>query len=147
MKRRLASTGLLLLSLGLAPSAGFAQPPQGVDPELLKRLQDPEAMQRMAAEAEAAQKCLEGIERKKLEALRTRGEAASAEVERLCAEGKKQEALARALALSREMRGDPTVKKLRECTKGMSAMMQRMPLSQLPGVQDRPDPTDDDICS
>ena len=45
------------------------------------------------------------------------------------------------------MKSNATVKKLRECTKGMSAMMQGMPLAGVPGVSDDAEPTDDDICS
>lgn len=147
MKRPFGFALLLLFLTGFFPGHGLAQQPPGIDPEMMKRLQNPEAMQRMAAEAEAAQRCMAGIEQEKLNALKKRGEAASREIDQLCAAGKKDEALARAVALGKEMRSDPTIKKLRECTKGMSAMMQGTPWGQMPGVQDQPDPSDEDICS
>lgn len=139
---------LFLSSFLLLASSAIAQQPGPIDPaEMMRRLQDPAAMQRMAAEAGKAQQCLEGIDQAKLAALQKRGEAMAQEVERLCAASKKKEALAKALEVSREMRTDPTVKKLRECTKGMTEMMSSMPWSQVPGVTDEPDPTERDICS
>jgi len=140
-----AAIPLLLL---VSPVLVAAQQPPGMDPaEMMRRFQDPAAMQRMAAEAEATQQCIAGIDQAKIEALQARGEAAAKEIETLCAAGKKKEALSRALEMSSEMRADPTVQKLRECTKGMTEMMRSMPWAQLPGVADEPDPTDRDICS
>lgn len=137
---------LMTFLLVWAPSLAFAQQPGNFDPEMMRRMQDPAAMQEMAAQAKAAQKCMESIDRTKVDALQKRAEAASKEIDGLCAAGKKKEALARGLTLSREMRSDATVKKLRDCTAGMSEMMQGMIPSGLPGMNDEPDPTDSDIC-
>jgi len=149
MKRSIRTLSLLffvwLVSL---PGLAFAQQPGRMSPEeMMKYYQDPAAMERMAREAEAAQKCMEGVDQKKLEALQRRAEAASREVDRLCKAGKKDEALAKALALGQEMRDDATMKKMRECAKGMTEMMKSMPWAQMPGMTDEPDPSDDDICS
>jgi len=139
---------LMILLLVCGPGLVFAQQPRNADQaEMMRRFQDPAAMQKMAEQAEAAQKCMEGIDQKELDALQKRAEAASKEIERLCAAGKKDEALTRGLALSREMRSNATIKKLRECTKDMSEMMKGMMPTQMPGMNDEPDPTDRDICS
>ena len=140
---------LLVLSFSLLSGLAFAQRPPGqMDPnEMMRMMQDPAAMERMMREAEAASKCMEGIDEKQLKALERRGQKMSDEIEQLCAAGKKDEALKKALAYSREMRDDATIKKLRECSKGMTEMMEGMPWAQMPGVKDEPEPTNDDICS
>lgn len=139
---------IVVLLLALAPGLAIAQQPGQADPsEMMKRFQDPAAMEQMAAQAEAAQKCMAGIDQSELDALQKRAESASREIDRLCAAGKRDEALAKGLALSREMRSNATIKKMRECTKGMSEMMKGMMPTQLPGMSDAPDPTDRDICS
>lgn len=135
----------LLLSV---PGLALAQQQRGPDPaELMRRFQDPAAMQQMARQAQAMQACMKGIDQKKIDALQKRAEAASREIDELCTAGKKDEALARALTLGKEMRSDATVQKLQECTKDLTDMMQGMPWADLPGVKDEPDPTGSDICS
>lgn len=144
----------VLLSIALAPVLAFAQMPQGMPPgmdaeALMRQFNDPAAMQRMQREAEAAQACFSKISEAELKALEKKGKQAGEEIEALCAAGKKSQALAKALALSREMRNDPTVKQIRKCSEGMTEMqrmMQNMPWAQVPGVDDE-EPSDDDICS
>lgn len=137
--------GLCLVAL---PGLAIAQQPGQMDPaEMMRHFQDPAAMQRMAQEAQAAQRCMKEIDQKKVDALQKRAEAASREIDQLCKAGKKDEAKARALALSQEFRSDATLKKLQECTKGMAEMIKGMPWAQLPGMQDDPDPSKDEVCS
>lgn len=144
-------TRIALLGIALLPGIAFAQMPQGMDPaEMMKRFQDPSAMQRMAREAQAAQECLEGIPKSEIDALQKKAEEASSEIDALCAAGKKTEALAKGISLATEMRGNPTVQKLRTCSENMSEtmeMMQSMPWAQIPGTTDDTPPTRDDICS
>jgi len=144
---------LILFLLAVSATAS-AQQPQGIDPsqmqEMMKRFQDPAAMQKMQQQAEAARQCMEGIDQAQLDALRARAEAASHEIEKLCAAGKRTEALTKGLELSKDLQADTTVKKMRECSKGMSEMMQDMPWAQvsgLEGLETEKVPTDDDICS
>ena len=138
---------LFVLTL-VVPFAAQAQMPEGMDhAEMMRRFQDPAAMQKMAEQAEAAERCMAGIQQSEIDALERKAQAASREIERLCAAGKRDEALAKGLALSREMQSNATIKKIRECTKDMSeTMRQMMPMSTMPGVGDD-EPTDDDICS
>ena len=145
---------IALASVVLAPALAFAQMPQGMPPgmdaeALMRQFNDPAAMERMQREAEAAQACFSKISEAEMKALKKKGKQASEEIEALCAAGKKEQALAKALALPREMRNDPTVKQIRKCSEGMTEtqrMMQNMPWTQVPGVDDE-DPSDDDICS
>lgn len=141
----------LILLILCFPLTALAQQPRGMDPaEMMRRFQDPAAMQRMQEEAMAAQQCMEGITKAELETLEKQGKAASEDIEALCAAGQKAKAMARALELSREMNSNPTVKKIRECTKKMpetQRMMQSMPWSSIPGVEDEAPPREDDLCS
>ncbi|MCR9095159.1 MAG: hypothetical protein NXI30_13145 [bacterium] len=143
-----------LVTVVLWPTLAFAQMPEGMPPgmdpnAMMRQFQDPAAMERMQREAEAAQACFAKISEAELKALEKKGKQAGDEIDALCAAGKKKEALAKAIELSREMQNDPTIKQLRECSKGMTEtqkMMRNMPWAQVPGVDDE-EPTDDDICS
>lgn len=143
-----------LVAFVLWPTLAFAQMPQGMpqgmDPNaMMRQLEDPAAMERMQREAEAAQACFSKISEAEMKALEKKAEQAGDEIDALCAAGKKKEALAKALELSREMQNDPTIEQIRECSKGMTEtqrMMQNMPWAQMPGVEDE-EPSDDDICS
>jgi len=132
----------------LAQNPGYPGVPGNMNAEeMMRRFQDPAAMQRMQEQAQKAQQCMEGIDQKKLDALQKRAMAASKEIETLCANGKKAEALKKGIALSAEMRSDTTIKKLRECTKEMSEAMQGMMPKISPVLEDDSEPTDSDICS
>ena len=145
---------IVLVFALLAPASALAQMPQGMPPgmdpnALMRQFQDPAAMERMQREAEAAQACFSKISEAEMKALERKGKQASDEIDALCKAGKKKEALAKAMALSLEMRNDPTVKQIRKCSEGMTEtqrMMSNMPWNQVPGVDDD-EPTDDDICS
>lgn len=145
-------TLLLVPALVVSQARAQAQAPQGIDPAaLMRQFQDPAAMERMAREAEAAQKCFEKISKSEIEALERKGKRAAAEIDSLCAAGKRDEALERAIALSREMQNDPTVLQLRKCADDMKEtqlMLQSMPWTQMPGVdEDDEPPTKDEVCS
>ena len=145
---------IVLAAVVMAPAVALGQMPQGMpagmDAEaLMRQFNDPAAMERMQREAEAAQACFSKISEAELKALEKKGKQAGEEIEALCAAGRKSEALAKAMKLSREMQNDPTVKQIRECSKNMTEtqqMMQNMPWAQVPGVDDEA-PSDDDVCS
>ena len=149
---------LIACVIALLPLAAVAQQPnpgyQGMDPakmqEMMRQFQDPEAMAKLQRQAEATQRCMGGITQEQIDALQARAEAAGAEIDRLCAEGKKDEALRRGLELNREMQSDKTIKKIRECSKDLSDTMSQMPWAQMNHVkafEDDEEPTKDDICS
>ncbi|MEM9173954.1 MAG: hypothetical protein AAGC67_01880 [Myxococcota bacterium] len=145
---------IVLVFVLLAPALAGAQTPQGMPPgmdpsALMRQFQDPAAMERMQREAEKAEACFAKISKAELEALERKGKQANEEIDALCKAGKEKEALAKAMALFVEMKGDPTIQQLRKCSEGMTEtqrMMGNMPWSQVPGVDDE-EPTDDDICS
>jgi hypothetical protein len=143
----------LLLSVFLPGLAASQQPP-AMDPakmqEMMKHMQDPAVMQRMEQQAEASRVCMKDVDPARLDALEKRGQAVGEEIEALCAAGKKDEALARGLAFHRELQGDPTIAKLRECSKGMTEAMKGMPglaPGDRAGLQREKAPDRDDICS
>ena len=146
--KRLANLLIALpFALVIAPALALAQQPGGFNhQEMMRRFSDPAAMQKMADQAEAAQKCMKDIDQKRLDALQKRAETAGREIERLCEAGKRAEALSKGLDLYREMSADPTVVQLRKCTKDMEETMREM-MPSLPGANDEPEPTERDICS
>jgi hypothetical protein len=141
---------VLFVSTGLPERAASQQPP-GMDParmqEMMKQMQDPAVMQRMQQQAEASRACMNEIDPDRLEALEKRGKAVGQEIEALCAAGKKDAALARGIAFHKELEGDPTIGKLRECSKGMTEMMKGMPGFAPSELAREQAPERDDICS
>ena len=144
----------LILLFALIPVLSSAQQQPGMDPakmqEMMKRFQDPAAIQEMQQQAEAMQRCMEEIDKKKIEALRVRAEAAGEEIEALCKAGDKAGALSRGLELSRELQNDATLKKAQECSKGIGEMMGGMfeaQMKEIRELQDDKAPTESDICS
>lgn len=116
---------------------------------MMQQFQDPAAMQKMALQAEAMSKCMESIDQSKLDALQKRAEASVKEIEGLCKAGKKAEALAKGISFSREVSSDPTVTKMRECSKELTEVMAGMPWAeptQARALRDEKEPTRDDIC-
>ena len=66
----------------------------------------------------------------------------------LCADGKKDEALGRALALGKENERQPHRQaKLRACSKGMLDQMRDMPWAQPEFSGEGEPPSSDDLCS
>ena len=133
--------------VAIAPLAHAQNPHRmGMDPNaMMRQMQNPAAMQEMTAKAEAAERCMADIQKEEMEALERKAKSASEEIERLCKAGNKKAALAKGMALSREMNQDKTVLKIRECTKDLNAMMQGM--MPMAGFANDDEPTDDDICS
>lgn len=80
-------------------------------------------MQKMGA-------CMADIDQDALDELSKQAQAVNDEIEALCKRGDESAALSRALEFSREMRDEPLLKKVQECTKGMAQMMaQIMPVN------------------
>lgn len=112
------AVSLLLLPLvASAQNSPYGQPSQA---DMQNMMQN---MQRMS-------ECMADVDQARLEALSREAQAMSDEIERLCAAGDEAAAVAKALKFGREMNNDPTVKKMRECTRGMPQMMaQIMPVN------------------
>ncbi|MFK7897330.1 MAG: hypothetical protein AB8G23_15940 [Myxococcota bacterium] len=154
MLRLAAFTPLALIAIISLSTTAFAQQqPPGFDPaqmqEMMKQFGDPAALQKLQQQAEAAAQCMENIDEKKLEAIRDRTEVAAKEIDRLCEQGKTDEALRKGMGLSQELRSDPTVKKLGVCAKDLGDMMKNMPWAQMSGIEDlqsNETPTRETIC-
>lgn len=134
----------------------LAQQPPGLDPaqmqqmqEMMKQFQDPAAMKKLQEQAEAASRCMEDIDEKKIRALQTRTEAVAKEIDALCAAGKKDEALKKGLSLSRELQNDESVKKVAACSQQLGETMKDMPWASMLGVANldsETPPTSAEIC-
>jgi len=142
------STAIVLALLFFLTPVAHAQNPQRIDPnEMMRMMQDPAAMQKMAEEAKAAEQCLAKIEQADLDALERKARAAGDEIDRLCKAGKRDEAMKKALSLAREMNSNETLTTLRTCTKDLSETMKKMVPISIPDFDDDLEPNESDICS
>ena len=80
-------------------------------------------MQKMMQQMEKMQSCMEKIDQGKLEALGVRSEQMEAEINALCARGKRDQAQQKAMAYGKEITNDAVMKAMTKCTEGMQAMM------------------------
>jgi hypothetical protein len=125
------STGLLTL---LLPAMAIAQNYQGMSEQ---------GMQNMMESMQEMQTCMQGIDQSRMDALEQRAKEMEAEVNSLCAKGRRDAAQIRAMTFSREMASDPDVQKMRKCGDGMKGMMPTMPMM---GQVDKPEKSGGHIC-
>jgi len=86
-------------------------------------------MQQMMQQAQKMQECVQGIDQDKLNEIEQRTQELNDEIKALCAEGKRDEAQAKAIAFGKEMAKDPTMQKMSKCGemyKGMGSQMSFM---------------------
>jgi hypothetical protein len=107
----------LILMLVLAPVMTMAQSNSGMSAEMME----------MMEKAQKAQACMQNIDTAEMEKLMQEGEQKKAEVESLCAAGKRDEAQQKAIDLSREMMDDPAMVEMRKCSELMRGMIPEMP--------------------
>jgi len=81
----------------------------------------------MMQQAQKMQACMGSIDQSQISAFEQRSKAAEARVKSLCASGKRDEAQDEAMAFALEMKANPEIQKIMECTKGMGNMMSGMP--------------------
>ena len=105
----------------LIPALSFAQSYQNMSPEEMQQ------MQQMMLEM---QSCMANIDQAEMKALEQRANQFEAELNKLCAAGKHDEARAMAISFGQEMVNDPTIQDLRKCTKMMSGMMPVQPFME-----------------
>ena len=135
MKHVIASLAALLLI------AGTAHAQQGIPPEMMQQMQK---LQNMSAEEQQQymqdmmQKAMQGAQQMQncfneaggeaaFKKLQTKAEAAEAQVKQLCAAGKRRDAERFAMKFGKEMQNDPTISKLQECSKEMTAKWEKSP--------------------
>ena len=95
-----------------------------------------EDMQKMMQQAQKMQSCMQNIDQAKLEAIDQRSSQILANIDSLCASGKRDEAQAKAISYGKEMAKDPTMQAMKKCGEMMSGemmqgMMPKTPLMDL----------------
>lgn len=79
-------------------------------------------LQNMMQRMQQMQECMEKIDPAEMKALEQRGDEFEAELNTLCAQGKRDEAQKKAIAYGKEMMENPAIKQMKECgelTRGM----------------------------
>jgi len=102
-------------------------------------------MKKMMQQAQGMATCMAGIDQARLEELSREAEEVGREIEALCAKGAEQEALETAIAFSREIQSDPTVRQMQVCSAGMKDAMAGF-LPDFSGLADVDESTDQGIC-
>ena len=95
-----------------------------------------EDMQKMMQQAQKMQSCMQNIDQAKLEAIDKRSSEILANIDSLCASGKRDEAQQTAISYGKEMAKDPTMQAMKKCGEMMSSemmegMMPKTPLMDL----------------
>ena len=112
---------LVVIVAAFLPVAAFAQNFQNMSEQ---------DMANMMQKAMEVQICMEKIDQAELQALEQRANAFEAEVEALCAEGKRDKAQKKAIAYGKEMAKNPVLQDMKKCTEPMQGVMQQMPMMQ-----------------
>jgi hypothetical protein len=118
MKRKLYFTLLVM------PAIAFAQD----DPGQMNQQQ----MQAMMSKMQEMQTCMQQIDQAQMEAIGQRAKKVDAEIKALCAKGERDDAQDLAVEFSEEIKDEPNIKIMRECSKGMEGVMQDMPFGAQP---------------
>ncbi|MBS4050526.1 MAG: hypothetical protein KGZ69_04920 [Methylomonas sp.] len=84
-------------------------------------------MQQMMQQAQSMQNCMANIDQSEMEAFQHKAEAMDAEVKALCAEGKRDEAMARAMAFGKETAQSTLMQDMKKCGEGMKNLMPNLP--------------------
>ena len=95
-----------------------------------------EDMQKMMQQMQKMQSCMQNIDQAKLKAIDQRSSQSLANIDSLCAGGKRDEAQAKAISYGKEMAKDPTMQAMKKCGEMMSSemmegMMPKTPLMDL----------------
>ncbi|MCK9608130.1 MAG: hypothetical protein M0R33_16930 [Methylomonas sp.] len=84
-------------------------------------------MQQMMQQAKSMQNCMANIDQAEMEAFKQKAEALDSEVKALCAAGKRDAAMARALAFGKEAAQSNIMQDMKKCGEGMKNMMPMLP--------------------
>lgn len=118
MKRKLYFTLLAM------PAIAFAQN----NPQQMNQQQ----MQAMMGKMQEMQTCMQQVDRAKMEEIGQRAKKVDAEIKALCAKGERDDAQDLAIEFGEEIKDEPNIKLMRECSKGMEGMMQDIPFGAKP---------------
>lgn len=84
-------------------------------------------MQQMMQQAEQMQNCMENIDQEEMNAFQQQAEEMDAEVKSLCTAGKRDAAMARAMAFGKEAAHSKVMQDMKKCGEGMRDMMPNLP--------------------
>lgn len=84
-------------------------------------------MQQMMQQAQSMQNCMAKIDQAEMEAFQQKAETMDAEVKALCAEGKRDEAMARAMTFGKETAQSTIMQDMKKCGEGMKNLMPNLP--------------------
>ena len=104
----------MLLVILFMPLTVFAQDFSGFDPQ---------QMQGMMQKAQEMQSCMQNIDQAEMKALEQQGKQMQAEVKKLCADGKRDQALDKAIAYGKEMAKSSAIQEMKKCGEKMQEMM------------------------
>jgi hypothetical protein len=93
-------------------------------------------MQNMMQRAQQMQTCMQGIDQSRLQEFEQRASAVQAEVKSMCARGNRDDAQQEAISFAQEAAGNPDIRKMVECTAGMSNMMPKIPFTDQASTTD-----------
>lgn len=89
-------------------------------------------MQQMMQQAQQMQECMANIDQAELDAFQQKAEEMDAEVKALCAAGKRDAAMARAMAFGKETMNNKVMQDMQKCGEGMRNMMPNLPRTAQP---------------
>lgn len=101
-------------------------------------------MQQLMQQAEQMQNCMANIDEAELEAFQQKANAMDAEVKALCAAGKRDAAMARAMEFGKDAAHSKVMQDMKKCGEGMKNMMPNLPRTAQP--QDENGDTPKHIC-
>ena len=110
----------VLASLLFLPAAVSAQNFGGMN-------MNPEQMQQMMQQMQSMQNCMANIDQAELDAFQQKAEAMDSEVKALCAAGKRDAAMARAMAFGKETVSSKVMQDMKKCGEGFKNMMPNLP--------------------
>ena len=105
-----------------------------------------EDMQKMMQQMQKMQSCMQNIDQAKLKALDQRSSQILANIDSLCASGKRDEAQAKAISYGKEMAKDPTMQAMKKCGEMMSSEMMEGMMPKTPLMDLDKDLTSHHVC-
>lgn len=97
----------------LLPMSVFAQDMDGMNEQMMQQMQGMQA-------------CMQNIDQAEMQAIEQRSKQMEVEVQALCAEGKRNEALEKAAAFGKEVANNQAMQEMSKCGEGMKNMMPKI---------------------
>lgn len=107
----------LILTLAFAPCVVVAQSNPAMQQNMMQ----------MMEQAQKAQACVQKIDQSQFGQLQQEGDRKKAELEALCAAGKRDQAQQEAIAYSRKMMAEPVMQEMRKCSEMLRGLVPQMP--------------------